>query len=101
MLLEQPCDRKEETIQVCEYQVAGLLGTNLGVAVTDINHLFVTNFLSFSFLVTCADPSKCGGLMMDAKALCEYELAFPSEGYEQLCSFLGGINERKNKSIWE
>lgn len=38
---------------------------------------------------------------MDAKALCEYEIAFPSEGYEQLCSFLGVINERKNKSIWE
>lgn len=34
---------------------------------------------------------------MDAEALCEYEIAFPSEGYEQLCSFLGVINERKIK----
>lgn len=99
MLLEQPCDSRRRLYKVCEYQVAGLWSTNSGVAVSDINHLFVTSFLSFSFLVTWTDP--CGSLRMDAKALCEYEIAFPSEGYKQPCVLLGGINERKNKRTWE
>lgn len=90
------------------------LGLPWRLAIADMNYFlaakllrdfpWVTIFLSFSFLT--ASPTDHSRMwrsyeMMDAKALCKYEIAFTPEGQLRNCVLFSVIKGKKTKSVGE